>query len=47
VRSLRTGQVQREGYGDEHILGTYVHGHWAETPGIPEAFVAACVAAKS
>jgi cobyrinic acid a,c-diamide synthase len=46
VRSARTGETHTEGYGGGNILGTYVHGHWAETPAIPEAFVAACVAAK-
>ena len=43
VRAARTGDTHAEGYGGDNVLGTYVHGHWAETPTIPEAFVAACM----
>jgi cobyrinic acid a,c-diamide synthase len=46
VRSARTGETHAEGYGGDNVLGTYVHGHWAETPAIAEAFVAACVSAE-
>jgi cobyrinic acid a,c-diamide synthase len=46
VRSVRSGETHIEGYGGANVLGTYVHGHWAETPAIPEAFVTACAGAR-
>lgn len=42
----RTGREQIEGYGAANILASYVHGHWASNPSIPEAFVQACIAAR-
>jgi cobyrinic acid a,c-diamide synthase len=44
MHSPRTGQRHLEGYGADNVLATYVHGHWASNPAIPEAFVAACSA---
>lgn len=40
----RSGARLPEGYGTEHVLGSYVHAHWAETPEVPQHFVAQCVA---
>lgn len=42
----RLKQTRVEGYGLDNVLASYVHGHWASNPGIAEAFVAACVAAR-
>jgi cobyrinic acid a,c-diamide synthase len=44
VQVKRTGNVHVEGYGAGNVLGSYVHGHWASNPRVPEAFVQACSA---
>lgn len=31
-----------EGFGQEHILASYVHAHWASNPKIPESIVHSC-----
>jgi cobyrinic acid a,c-diamide synthase len=46
LQRKRTGQSELEGYGQRNVLASYVHAHWASNPGVPEAFVEACVAAK-
>jgi cobyrinic acid a,c-diamide synthase len=42
----RSGARSDEGYGQGHVLGSYVHAHWADSPQIPERFVECCVAAR-
>jgi cobyrinic acid a,c-diamide synthase len=43
----RSGASLAEGYGQGHVLGSYVHAHWADAPLIPERFVQRCLAARS
>jgi cobyrinic acid a,c-diamide synthase len=43
----RSGQASSEGYGRENLVGSYVHAHWASTPGVAEAFVESCVRARA
>jgi cobyrinic acid a,c-diamide synthase len=47
LQTTRSDSTQLEGYGRGAVLGSYVHGHWASNPAIAEAFVAACVAART
>lgn len=42
VHKRRNGVRYAEGYVRGSVLGSYVHAHWAESPEIPAAFVAAC-----
>jgi cobyrinic acid a,c-diamide synthase len=42
VRRRRGGSVEAEGYGDERLLASYVHAHFASNPLCAEGFVAAC-----
>jgi cobyrinic acid a,c-diamide synthase len=43
----RSGAELAEGYGEGHVLGSYVHAHWASSPHIPERFVERCLATRS
>ncbi|HTV21253.1 MAG TPA: cobyrinate a,c-diamide synthase [Polyangiaceae bacterium] len=38
----RSNARQPEGYGGGHVLGSYVHAHWAESPEIPAQLVERC-----
>jgi cobyrinic acid a,c-diamide synthase len=42
----RSGACAAEGYGEGHVLGSYVHAHWASTPLIAQRFVERCIAAR-
>jgi cobyrinic acid a,c-diamide synthase len=42
----RSGARADEGFGQGHVLGSYVHAHWADSPLIPGRFVERCVAAR-
>jgi cobyrinic acid a,c-diamide synthase len=42
----RSGAHQPEGYGAGHVLGSYVHAHWAESPEIPARLVECCVQSR-
>jgi cobyrinic acid a,c-diamide synthase len=42
VRRRRGGSVESEGYGNDNVLGSYVHVHWASNPLVAEGLVASC-----
>ena len=43
VRRRRGEATFGEGYGEDNVLGSYVHAHFASNPMAAEGFVAACV----
>ena len=45
-RKRRGGEVIREGYARESVLGSYVHAHWASHPEIARHFVKAAYRAR-
>ncbi len=47
VTRRRGGAPFEEGYQVRNCLGSYVHAHWASSPSVPEAFVAACSGASA
>jgi cobyrinic acid a,c-diamide synthase len=42
VRKRRGGATSLEGYGDDNLVASYVHAHWASNPLIAEGFVQSC-----
>lgn len=47
LQRLRDGQISTEGYGQGRVWASYVHTHWAHTPGCAESFVRYCMAGSS
>jgi cobyrinic acid a,c-diamide synthase len=47
VRRRRDGEPTVEGYRRGHVLGTYVHAHWASNPEVPAGIVSACIEARA
>ena len=43
----RRGETHAEGYGSGNVLASYVHGHWASNPKLPEGFARTCLAFKA
>ncbi len=45
IERRRSGAVETEGYCfGRNVLASYVHGHWASNPAVPQHFVNACAA---
>jgi cobyrinic acid a,c-diamide synthase len=47
VRRKRGGELHEEGYATRNVLASYIHAHWASSPGAAEGFVSACRAFKN